>query len=115
RTYDINTGALKSLIGTNYTGTNPSSNYTGNLAFLGNTLFTTGFDFSQGNQGAILRYDGLTGAPLPSPGNSGPVFVATNSNLLRPIGIAIYDIPEPATVAALLIFGGIGIAARKRQ
>ncbi|WP_088893098.1 PTPA-CTERM sorting domain-containing protein [Leptolyngbya ohadii] len=117
RVYDIQTGALKLTISTNYTSApgSISSNFIGNLAFVGNTLFTTGFDFTQGNQGAILRYDGLTGEPLPGAGNSGAVFVSTSPNLQRPIGIA-YDpapIPTPALLPGLV---GVGIAAlRKRR
>ncbi len=112
RVFDINNGALKSVISTNYTGTIPSNNFIGNLTFVGDTLYTVGFDFSQNNQGGILRYDGLTGDPLPSAGNPAAVFVATNSNLSRPIGIT-QIIPTPALLPGLI---GMGIAAlRKRR
>src|SRR5262249_58943097 len=38
---------------------------------------------------SVLRYDGTTGAPLPSPGNPGAVFVPSGSGgLSDPIGLA---------------------------
>lgn len=66
-----------------------------------------GFDFLNNNFGAILRYDGTTGQPLPSSGNANAVFVATNPNLTRPIGIiyAPISVPEPTTTVGLLVFG----------
>jgi len=119
RVYDINTGALQNTIATDYTS-DPggfSSNFIGNLAFAGNTLFVTGFDFSQNNQGAILRYDALTGLPLPSGSNRDAVFVPTNSNLQRPIGIAYVEddftpIPTPVMLPGLI---GMGVAALRRR
>jgi WD40 repeat protein len=119
RIYDINTGALKSVIPTNYTSApgSFSNNFIGNLTFTEGRLFTVGFDFTQNNFGAILRYDSNTGAPLPSSGNSNAVFVPTNSNLLRPIGITqLATVPEPATVVGLLAVGAIGaVSLRKRR
>ncbi len=52
-------------------------------------LYTVGFDNTQGGdlRGAILRFDGRTNAPLPSPGNTGAVFVRPTEELVRPIGI----------------------------
>ncbi|NJL88344.1 MAG: PEP-CTERM sorting domain-containing protein [Leptolyngbyaceae cyanobacterium SM1_1_3] len=117
RVYDLNTGGLLSTFSTNYTGTLPSNNFIGSLAFTpDNTLFSVGFDFTQGNLGAILRYDGLTGEPLPSAGNFGPIFVPTNSNLIRPIGIAYADlpsVPEPALVLGLLSLAALGFGPRR--
>jgi WD40 repeat protein len=119
RIYDINTGALKSAIPTDYTSTPGgfSNNFIGNLAFTEGALFTVGFDFTQNNFGAILRYDSKTGAPLPSSGNSNAVFVPTNSNLLRPIGITqVASVPEPATIVGLFAVGAIGaVSLRKRR
>ena len=93
RSYDLNTGSLLNAISTNYTGTSPTSNFIGSLAFApdGN-LFTVGFDNRDGsnNIGAILRYDGTTGQPLPLPGNSSSIFVAPDSKLARPIGITFF-------------------------
>lgn len=113
RRYDFKTGTLVDTLSTNYTGTVPSNNFIGNLTFgPNNTLYTVGFDFTNNNFGAILRYDGVTGNPLPSPGNSGPVFVPTNSSLLRPSGITytakqLTPVPEPATTAGLLTLGAL--------
>ncbi|MBW4487221.1 MAG: PEP-CTERM sorting domain-containing protein [Trichocoleus desertorum ATA4-8-CV12] len=113
RSYDLATGALKSTIATSYATFNDngqprSSNFIGNLTFApDNKLYTVGFDSRNNNFGAILRYDGTTGQPLPSPGNTNAVFVATNSNLKRPIGItyAPISVPEPTTAVGLFAFG----------
>ena len=40
-----------------------------------------------GNPGAVLRYDGATGTPLPATGQSGAIFVPQSAILVRPIGI----------------------------
>lgn len=124
RRYNLNTGALVDTLSTNYTGTVPSNNFIGSLTFgPDNTLYTVGFDFTQNNFGAILRYDGVTGKPLPSSGNSGSVFVPTDSRLLRPIGIAytakqLTPVPEPGTTDGLLMLGSafsVSLLQRKRQ
>lgn len=113
RRYNLQTGNLVDTLSTNYTGTVPSNNFIGNLTFGANdTLYTVGFDFTKNNFGAILRYDGVTGNPLPSIGNNGAVFVPTNSKLLRPIGITytsqkLTSVPEPATVGGLLSLGAL--------
>ncbi len=95
RRYDLNTGNLLAVLSTNYTGTSPSSNFIGSLAFgPDGNLFVVGFDNRNGtsNLGAILRYDGTTGQPLPfpAPGNRGPLFVPPDTKLTRPIGIAFF-------------------------
>jgi sugar lactone lactonase YvrE len=119
RVYDINTGALKSVIPTNYTSApgSFSNNFIGNLTFLEGRLFTVGFDFTNNNFGAILRYNSNTGAPLPSTGNSNAVFVPTNGNLLRPIGITkTLSVPEPTTIVGLATVGVLGaVSLRKRR
>ena len=125
RSYDLATGALKAVIPTSYVtftdenGQVNSSNFIGNLTFdPNNKLYTVGFDSRNNELGAILRYDGLTGNPLPSPGNSNAVFVATNPNLKRPIGItyAPISVPEPTTTAGLLAIGvGVAGALLKRD
>ena len=113
RRYDLPTGALVDTLSTNYTGTIPSNNFIGNLTFDPNdNLYTVGFDFTNSNFGAILRYDALTGNPLPAPGNSSSIFVPTNSRLLRPIGITytsekLTPVPETATTAGLLTIGAM--------
>lgn len=89
RRFDGRTGALKDQLDTNYTGTQPSSNFIGGLAFgVGSRLFVAGFDLAaEGNPGAVLRYDGFSGRPLPARGNAGAQFVAPTPALSRPIGI----------------------------
>ena len=89
RRFDGRTGALKAQLDTNYTGTQPSSNFIGGLAFgVGSRLFVAGFDLAaDGNPGAVLRYDGFSGQPLPAHGNAGAQFVAPTAALSRPIGI----------------------------
>jgi sugar lactone lactonase YvrE len=115
RSYDLKTGDRIATLPTVYT--NPASNFLGNLTITpDNRLFTVGFDFNQNNIGTILRYDAVTGAPLPSSGNSGAVFVAASDRLQRPIGIKYIEVPEPTTVASLLLIGTVGaIANRRRQ
>jgi sugar lactone lactonase YvrE len=120
RRYNSQTGALLSILSTNYTGTVPSSNFIGSLTFdSNNNLYAVGFDNTANgnNLGAILRYDGVTGNPLPSSGNSGAIFVPPNSNLRRPIGIAftsrqLTPVPEPAMTLGLLTVGAIFAALR---
>jgi sugar lactone lactonase YvrE len=87
RRYDLKTGELIATIATNYTKTNPSNNSIGNLTFDSNRfLYTVGFD-SQNQHGVILRYDAITGKPLPESGNTSSIFVSPNQQLSRPVGI----------------------------
>ncbi|WP_053221565.1 hypothetical protein [Limnoraphis robusta] len=122
RRYDLETGDLVSVLSTNYTGTIPSNNFIGNLTFdPNNILYAVGFDFTNGNVGAILRYDGITVEPLPSVGNTSAVFVAPNDKLLRPIGITfttqipLKTVPEPVSVLSLLAIGVWGIQTKFRR
>ncbi|WP_040483932.1 Vgb family protein [Lyngbya aestuarii] len=122
RRYDLETGNLVSVLPTNYTGTIPSNNFIGNLTFdPNNILYTVGFDFTNNNFGAILRYDGISGEPLPSAGNTSAVFVSTNDKLLRPIGIAFTPqippktVPEPFSVLGLLAVGVWGVQTKLRR
>ncbi len=112
-------GQFLGQLPTNYTGTVPSSNFIGSLTFdPNNFLYTVGFDFTVGELGAILRFDGLTGEPLPAVGQTSSVFVPTNPNLLRPIGITYVPIvvPEPTTSFGLMALGvGGAIASRSRK
>lgn len=88
RRYDMD-GNLIDEISTSYTGT-PTSNATGSLSFGDNgKLFAVGFDSTQGagNPGAILRFEGPSGAPAPLPGNDGALLVPESEHLVRPIGI----------------------------
>jgi sugar lactone lactonase YvrE len=116
RRYDVLTGRLVDTLSTNYTGTTPSNNFMGNLTFDPNgTLYTVGFDFTNGNQGAILRFDGETGKPLPAVGQPSSIFVPTNRNLKRPIGITYSPVvvPEPALTLGLLAIGAM-LAGKRR-
>ncbi|MGP1371282.1 MAG: Vgb family protein [Almyronema sp.] len=118
RVYDLATGNLLETFSTNYTATLPSNNFIGSLTFTpDNLLFSVGFDLTQPNNlGAILRYDGFTGEPLPSAGNSGPIFVPTNANLIRPIGITYADlppVPEPGLGMGLLSLAALGLRLRR--
>jgi len=90
RRFDFTTGALVSTIATNYSGETPSKNNIGSLAFgEGGVLFVLGFnaDMATGNPGAVLRFDGSTGDPLPGNNNPGALLVKEDARLKRPIGI----------------------------
>jgi hypothetical protein len=91
RQYDYATGALKKTLSTNYGGATPSTNLVGGIAFgEGGRLFVAAFnsDEASGHPGAILRFDGATGDPLPSEGNGGALLVKEDARLKRPIGVA---------------------------
>lgn len=121
RRYNLARGALVDTLSTNYTGTSPSNNFIGNLVFApGDTLYAVGFDFTNNNFGAILRYDGITGVPLPSSGNTGSIFVATDARLARPIGITytpenITPVPEPGLTVGLLALGAFWTVSRLKR
>ncbi|WP_437314577.1 Vgb family protein [Sorangium sp. So ce385] len=90
RRYDRATGALMSTMSTNYSGKTPSENNLGSLAFgAGGRLFTVGFnaDEATGHPGAVLRFDGATGSPLPASGQMGALLVPEDERLVRPIGV----------------------------
>jgi hypothetical protein len=93
RRHDPYTGTLLAQLDTNYTGTIPSSNFIGGLAFgIWGDLFVVGFDNADpANPGALLRYNGWTNAPMPRPGKSGALFVSPTTDLVRPIGILAID------------------------
>lgn len=108
--YDFPTGALEAVLPTNYTGTQPSNNFIGSLAFgPGGDLFTVGFDFTAGNVGSILKFDAAT--------QTRTVFVENNGNLKRPVGILYapsVKVPEPGTVIGLSAIA-LGLAASRRR
>lgn len=93
RRYDFATGALEHQFDTNYTGTLPSNNFTGGLAFdRRGRMFVVGFDrVAEGNPGAVLRFDGVRNRPLPANHQPGAVFVAPSPVLARPIGVLALD------------------------
>ncbi|MEQ8957748.1 MAG: PEP-CTERM sorting domain-containing protein [Coleofasciculus sp. C2-GNP5-27] len=123
RRYDFDTGELVATLSTNYTGTIPANNFIGNLVISpDNTLYTVGFDFTNNNFGAILRYNSVTGDPLPTPGNEGAIFVDTTSQMQRPIGVLFtsqqfpVSVPEPTVGVGLVALGISGIiSSRQRQ
>lgn len=113
RRYNSTTGQLIDVLSTNYTSlVPPSNNFIGNLTFgPDETLYAVGFNLDN-EFGAILRYDGVTGEPLPSADNLSSIFVPTNDKLLRPIGITyaalpLKSVPEPTTSAVLLALGAL--------
>jgi hypothetical protein len=77
------------VLSTNYTGTIPSQNFVGGLSFgEKKRLFVAAFNNAlEGNPGAVLRYQGVSGVPLPAAGQSGAIFVPQSTALARPIGI----------------------------
>jgi sugar lactone lactonase YvrE len=87
RRYDLSTGELIATLPTNYSSTQASNNSTGNLTFdSSNNLYSVAFE-RQNNHGVILRFDGVTGEPLPASGNTGSIFVHGDRYLSRPVGI----------------------------
>jgi sugar lactone lactonase YvrE len=110
RVYDPATGALTQEIGTNFTATVPSNNYTGNLAFVGGKLFVPGFDFTQANAGSLMAFD-LTGA---APDFS--TLFRDNPALLRPIGVVgLAPAPIPLPAGVWLMAGALGLLALARS
>lgn len=115
RQYDL-TGNLLSVLSTNYTGTLPSSNFVGSLTFgtgdNSNDLYAIGFDTRNANLGSVLAYAGAEGSAAAF---SGEAF--TNGSLIRPIGVvAAAGVPEPSTVAGLLLgLGGLGVACLRQR
>lgn len=114
RRYDFATGTLIESLSTNYTGTVPSNNFMGSLAFAPNgDLFTVGFDFTQNNIGSILKYD------FSSPTKDRSVVALNAPQLKRPIGVlfapdAQVSTPEPGIVLGLLGLGVLGWRRRAR-
>ena len=100
RRYGLESGELLEILPTNYSGTSPSSNFMGSLAFDANgDLFTVGFDNSEagGTLGALLKFDRDT--------RERTVITQSTPLLQRPIGIAFapISVPEPGIVGALAI------------
>lgn len=114
RRYDFATGEELDVFDTNYTGTEPSSNFIGSLAFgPDDELYTVGFN-TETTIGSLLKFDTATGERTLVSGN--------NSSLERPIGLLFKaspdqaTVPEPSVFAGLLTLGAVGSRLnRKRQ
>lgn len=90
--HDPQTGERLDTLPTGFTGTSPRGNFMGGLTFGDQQrLFTVGFDTTNDAlPGTILRFDGVTGDPLPAAGQSGAVLVSNDTRLQRPIGITAW-------------------------
>jgi len=114
RQYDL-AGNLLNVFSTNYTGTSPSNNFIGGLAFGADTdnLFAVGFDFNN-NLGSILTFPNAQGS---STEFTGTLF--TDAQLVRPIGITSVPaaaVPEPTTIAGVVLaVGGWRTLRRRKQ
>ncbi|EKQ67503.1 PEP-CTERM putative exosortase interaction domain-containing protein [Leptolyngbyaceae cyanobacterium JSC-12] len=115
RQYDL-AGQLLSVLSTNYTGTIPSNNFIGSLAFGADTsnLFAVGFDFTNNNLGSVLTFPGAEGDDVQFTGS-----LFTSSQLVRPIGVAavpVAAVPEPTTIAGVAIaLGGFAVSRRRKR
>lgn len=110
RRYDFATGEELAVFDTNYTGTSPSNNFIGSLAFgPDRDLYTVGFDFTNANAGTLLRFDTASGERV--------AVASDRPELMRPIGIAFRPaaVPEPFLVPALFALGAAGATLRRRQ
>ncbi|MEL6383686.1 MAG: PEP-CTERM sorting domain-containing protein [Cyanobacteria bacterium J06626_18] len=111
RSYDFATGTELQVFDTNYTGTNPSNNFIGSLAFgPDNDLYTVGFNLTdETNPGTLLKFD------IDSDDRT---LIATNQpTLQRPIGLAFrpVSVPEPGLPVALGILGIVGVTCGDRR
>ncbi|MEL6248924.1 MAG: PEP-CTERM sorting domain-containing protein [Cyanobacteria bacterium J06648_16] len=118
RRYDFTSGQEKAVYDTNYTQTEPSSNFIGSLAFgPQDDLYTVGFDFGtevdgETNLGALLKFDVTSGAST--------VVAETVPALKRPIGLLFKaftsdaSVPEPGMVAGLFTLGLMSLKLRRQ-
>jgi sugar lactone lactonase YvrE len=111
RRYDFETGKELAVLDTNYTGTEPSSNFIGSLAFgPDKALYTVGFD-TETTLGSLLKFDPLTGDRT--------VVISNAAALQRPIGIVFkadpLSVPEPGLVSGLVILGLAGSELKRRR
>jgi sugar lactone lactonase YvrE len=116
--YDL-TGSLLERYSTNYTGVIPANNFVGNLLITDDAVLVAAFDFTRGNLGAILRYDPLTGAPLPGPGvGAGFPLLLEDARLVRSIGLVqpvgpLAPIPLPG--AGLMLASSVVLLLIRRH
>jgi sugar lactone lactonase YvrE len=104
RVYDPVTTSLLDVYSTNFTGTTPSNNFIGNLAFASGKLFVTGFDFSQNNAGSLLSFDIAAGE------TGFTTLFEDNPALVRPIGVTVYQpLPIPLPAGIWLLGSAIGL------
>jgi sugar lactone lactonase YvrE len=117
RQYDL-AGTLLNVLATNYTGTSPSNNFIGAIAFgsgsNAHNLYATGFDFANNNIGSVLSFTNAQGSATQFSGS-----LVTDAQFQRPIGISVAPaeaVPEPATIAGVLLAaGGLGRWRRRAQ
>ncbi|HEY9886870.1 MAG TPA: PEP-CTERM sorting domain-containing protein [Candidatus Obscuribacterales bacterium] len=113
RRYDFETGTELQVYDTNYTGTDPSNNFIGSLAFGADnqSLISVGFDFTQSNVGTLFKFDVATGDRT--------LLAANVPQLNRPIGLVLRpeptSVPEPMTTSALLALGLAGWVGSRRR
>ena len=114
RRYSFETAKELAVFDTNYTETDPSSNFIGNLAFgPDRDLYTVGFD-TETTIGSLLKFDPMTGDHT--------VVVSNAAALKRPVGLlfrAQADEPtsvlEPSVFSGLLLLGLIGSSMKRRH
>jgi sugar lactone lactonase YvrE len=114
RRYDFATGEELAVFDTNYTETEPSSNFIGTLAFgPDDELYTVGFN-TETTVGSLLKFDTATGDRT--------LISKDNPSLERPIGLLFKagpdqaSVPEPSVFAGLLTLGLVGSRlSRQRQ
>lgn len=110
RVYDPATGEFITSYGTNFSGTDPSSNFIGSLAFVDNALFVPGFKPNNGNVGSLLSFDFDGGA------TTFTTLFSDNPSLLRPIGITGYaPTPIPLPAGIWLLGGALGLLSLSRR
>ena len=106
RRYDFLSGEALDIFDTNYTGTTPSSNFIGSLAFgPQDQLYTVGFDVNT-TIGSLLKFDPETGDRT--------LIADASPALKRPIGLLFKaSVPEPGVVVGLLTLGLVGLGLRR--
>lgn len=114
RRYNFETAKELAVFDTNYTKTDPSSNFIGSLAFgPDNDLYAVGFD-TETTIGSLLKFDPTTGDRTT---------IASNAAALeRPVGILFKaqpnnptSVPEPGIFSGLLLLGLIGSSMKRHS